>query len=109
MTRIRRNDSPSQLNAAGRGGNHRENCGGRARLERMLAPPGISFRDPKRIEPGGFTRLRHGDRLLYWLHAELQNTDIEWNWHDFSFRLLVPNCWFHVLRFAAVFLIRLIG
>src|SRR5580692_11939925 len=54
----------------------------------MLPPPGISLRNPEGVEPRIFTGLRHGNGLAHRLHAELQNTDVEWNRHDL---LVAPN------------------
>src|SRR6266481_8071936 len=55
----------------------------------MLAPPGIRFRNPECVEPGLLAGLGHRDRILHGLHAQLQNTDIEWNNHRES--LLAPG------------------
>src|SRR5580693_4750414 len=60
----------------------------RSCLKRMLAPPGISLRNPEGVEPRVFTGLRHGNGLAHRLHAELQNTDVEWNRHDLP---VAPN------------------
>src|SRR5713226_10595104 len=43
MTRVRRDDPPSELDAARLRGNYRQDCRRRACLKRMLAPPGICF------------------------------------------------------------------
>src|SRR5580704_14162512 len=59
MARVRRNDAPPQLNAASRDRNDCQNGSRGARLEPVLSPPGISFRDPESIEPRVFAGLRH--------------------------------------------------
>src|SRR5271165_2546401 len=47
----------------------------------MFPPPGISLGDPEGVESRVFTGLRHGKGFTHRLHAELQNTDVEWDWH----------------------------
>ena len=79
MTRVGRNDAPPQLNASSLGRDDGQNRGRGARLKRMLPPPGISLRNPEGVEPRVFTGLRHGNGFAHRLHAELQNTNVEWN------------------------------
>ena len=45
----------------------------------MLAPPGIGFGDPESVEARIFAGLGHGDGFVHRLHAELQNSDVEWD------------------------------
>jgi hypothetical protein len=47
----------------------------------MFPPPGISLGDPKSVESCIFAGLRHGDGFAHRLHAELQDTYVEWDWH----------------------------
>src|SRR2546430_3791707 len=48
----------------------------------MLPPPGIRLSDPEGIEACLLAGLRHGNRFLDRLHAELQNADVERNSHE---------------------------
>ncbi len=84
MSRVGRNDAPPQLDSPRFG---RDDCQYRsrgARLERMLAPPGIRLRDPESIEPRVFAGLRHGNGFAHRFHAQLQNANVEWNGHDYT-------------------------
>src|SRR4029077_15856385 len=51
----------------------------------MLAPPRICFRNPECVEARLLAGLGHGDGFVHGLHAQLQDTDIEWNAHEDSF------------------------
>src|SRR5438874_1617811 len=81
MTRVRRNDAPADGHSLGFACDDRSRRRGRARLQRMLAPPGVRFRQPKDVEARSFASLRHLHRLVERLHAQLQNADSEWKAH----------------------------
>src|SRR5258708_36708349 len=89
MSRVRRNDAPAKLNAPRLRGDDGENRRRRARLKAVLAPPGIGFRDPERIEAGIFAGFRHRSGFAHRLHTQLQNADIEWHTHALSCAPLV--------------------
>jgi hypothetical protein len=89
MSRVRRNDPPAKLNAFGLAGDNSKYRRRRPRLKRMLAPPGISLSYPKRVKPRILTGLGHGDGFVRGLHAELQDSNVEWDSHDFSGSILV--------------------
>src|SRR5208282_6443559 len=83
VTGVRRNDSPAELNALGLAGDYGKNRGGGACFERMFAPPGIGFRDPEGVEARVLARLGHGRGFVDGLHAELKDSEVEWNCHIF--------------------------
>src|SRR5258708_24586331 len=89
MSRVRRNNSPTELNARSLAGDDSENRGRRARLKRMFTPPWISFSDPEGIETRVLTGLGHSHGFTDRLHAELKDSDVEWNSH--SDRSQVPG------------------
>src|ERR1700693_1390847 len=82
MSRVRRNNSPAELNAPGLGGNHGENCRRGACFKRMFTPPWICFCDPKGVETRVLTGPGHGRGFVDGLHAELKDSDVEWNGHN---------------------------
>src|ERR1019366_9496610 len=82
MTRIRRNNSPAELNALRLAGDDGENCSRGAGFKRMFAPPGVSFGDPEGVETRILTGIGHGHSFVDRLHAELKNSDVEWDGHD---------------------------
>ena len=83
MSRVRRNNSPPELNAFCLAGDDGENRGRRARFKRMFTPPGIGFGNPEGVETRVLAGLGHGDGFADGLHAELKNSDIEWNRHKY--------------------------
>src|SRR5258707_284983 len=95
MARVRRNNSPAELNALCLSGDHGQNCGRGARFEGMLAPPGIRFGNPESIETGVLASFRHEEGFLDWLHTKLEHAYVERDWHKF-----VGSCRFSVLSRA---------
>jgi hypothetical protein len=81
VTRVRRNNSPAQLNFFRLRGDDRQDGSRGARFEPVLAPPWISFSDPEAIETSVFARFRHGNGFVNWFHAELQDADVEGDGH----------------------------
>jgi hypothetical protein len=59
----------------------------------MLAPPRIGFGEPESVEARRFARLRHVNRFLQRLHAELQHADFEGHTHRFDFSPFVTGGW----------------
>jgi hypothetical protein len=47
----------------------------------MFSPPGIGFGDPEGVEAGVLAGFRHGCGFMDGLHAELKNSDVEWDCH----------------------------
>src|SRR5882762_1645967 len=100
MSRVRRNNSPTELNARSLAGDHGENRSRRTRLKRMFPPPGIGFGNPEGVETRILTGLGHGHGFLDRLHAKLKNSDVEWNSHSSSgFRFQVSGFRFQVSGF----------
>src|SRR6266404_6664624 len=84
MPRVRRNNSPADSDLFCFTRNNRSDGGGRARLHGVLAPPRVSFGEPEGVESRSVAGLRHANRFLQRLHAELQHTDFERHAHRFG-------------------------
>src|SRR5208337_2357444 len=84
MSRVGRNNPPAELNALGLAGDDGENCGRGAGLKGMLTPPRVRFGDPEGVEACVLAGLGHGCGFVDRLHAQLKDSDIEWNGHDGS-------------------------
>ena len=87
MTRERRDDPPADRQplrlASHQGGNHSRG----ASLHPVLPPPGISLREPDRVDTGLVHHPGGGKHLLERLHRQLHDADSERLTHVFSRRL----------------------
>ena len=82
MARVRRNDSPPQLNSFRSQRNGGEYSRGGSCFEGMLAPPGIRFGNPECVEARILTSLGHRQRFAHRFHTQLQHTNIERDRHN---------------------------
>src|SRR5260370_36257797 len=89
MSGVRRDDAPTKLNAPRLRGDDGENSRRGARLEAVLAPPGISFGYPERVEAGIFAGFRHRGGCVHRVAAQMQDADIEWGAQPWAIASLV--------------------